>query len=231
MLTGLMRENPMAAIQQPKVPQRVRRVLTIAEVERLIHAAKTPFERAVIEMLYATGARVTELTRIRLEDVDWPQRSIRIVAGKGGKDRIVLFGSFAETAIRAYQEKRKPTSGLLFESPQSNASAEPVYSPVAIRNVVRRAAHSAGLGPISPHMLRRAMATHMLQSGADLRVIQELLGHSLVTTTALYTSHSPENLLRIHAKYFPFADANQKEEPDATETAEPAQAGSFTARA
>lgn len=268
-LTGLTSRDPTLLIKERKMPQPLQRVMTVEEVERLIGAARDPLERAVPEVLYATGVRVSELVKLRLEDVDIVSRVMRVKKGKGGKDRIVLFGEPAEEAIRQYQDWRPSEAGYLFEAPARKghicrqcaswqahvyvngthhsfaigkvseiptleqarevfdllASKIPGYSvaprrpycPVAIRDVLHRLAHRAGLGRVYPHALRRAFACHMLKGGGDgtdggkLRAIQELLGHENLNTTMLYTHLTPEELKKVHEKYHPH---EQKGEPD-----------------
>jgi site-specific recombinase XerD len=269
-LTGLTNRDPTLLLSHRKVPGRLPIVLTIDEVERLIAAAKDPFERAVPEVLYSTGVRVSEFVNLRLEDIDFAGHVIRVKKGKGGKDRVVLFGSKGAEAMRAYLEWRPSHAGFLFESPARNgciytrcgswylnyydnriqreirfgsvsdiptpelarkeveaaaskipgyrpAPARP-YTPQAIREVLHRLAHRANLGRVHPHALRRAMACHMLQHGSNginLRVIQDLLGHTNLSTTMLYTHLTTEDLKRVHEKYHPHeqgGDDGEKEE-------------------
>jgi site-specific recombinase XerD len=254
-LTRLTRHDPTVTLSHRKLPGRVQRVLTRSEVDRLVAAAKTPLESAVVEWLYGTGVRVSELVAMRLEDVDFASSVARVKKGKGGKDRIVLFGSKADEAIRRLIEWRPPETGLLFEArPQTgslrvmsgawqglaylNAVQRAVrigavselptradarrafdrilavtsgYRPKparpftdrAIRLMVANMGLRAGIGRVYPHALRRAMATHMLESGANLRAIQELLGHERIATTALYTSLTAFNLKAIHMRCHP----------------------------
>ena len=260
-LTGLTRHDPTLALSQRKLPRRIPRVLTIDEVDRLIAAAKNPLEAAVAEFLYATGVRVSELVAVRLENIDFAERTVRVEKGKGGKDRIVLFGSKADAAIRKMLALRSPKTGLLFEAPAyighlfvkngswyaqfyarsrkccktlgrvsdlpTHAEARraldrilattPGYRPhparpytdAHIRRIVNQMGIRAGIGRVYPHALRRAFATHLLEGGADLRVIQDLLGHERVTTTALYTSLSVMTLKEIHTRCHPTAEGNE----------------------
>jgi site-specific recombinase XerD len=257
-LTGLSRRDPTLAIPHRKIPVHVPRVLSVAEVERLIDAARNPFERAVAEVLYSTGVRVSELAKIRLEDIDFADGqigSIRVKSGKGGKDRVVLFGRKAARAMREYQAWRPSRVGFLFEAPHRTGSlyvnyrqwnaafyvnrvqrhvsigslvelptieaarekfdrmaAEiPGFIPVparpytsrAICNVIHRLAHRANLGRVHPHMLRRAFACHMLQGGASIRAIQDLLGHDYLRTTTFYAGLTAGDLKKAHSKYHP----------------------------
>lgn len=262
-LTGLTRNDPTLLIRHRKCPRRVPRVLTINEMDSLVAAAKNPLESAVVEWLYATGVRVAELVAMRLEDIDFASGVARVHKGKADKDRIVLFGSKADAAIRRMLDYRPPETGLLFEArPQTGLvrmergawkgyaylnvvqhsirlgtlsdfptkaearrafdrvlAVTPGYKPKPARAFTTRAIHRmiahmgmrAGIGKAHPHALRRAMATHMLERGADLRVIQDLLGHKRVTTTALYTSHTAFNLKAVHLRCHPKGGENVEE--------------------
>jgi site-specific recombinase XerD len=206
-LAGLSTGDPTLLLAQRKIPNRIQRVLTIKEVEQLIAAARTPFERAVIEVLYATGVRVSELVNLRFEDVRADEGgsqigSIRVHNGKGGEDRIVLFGKKAAQAIRAHRKSSSPNSGFLFEAPARNGSLRP-YTTRAIVGVIHRVARRVKIGGVYPHALRRAFASHMLASGGDLRAIQELLGHKNLRTTTLYTGLTAENLKAVHERTHP----------------------------
>jgi integrase/recombinase XerC len=254
-LTGLTNHDPTLLLGPRKIPTRVPVVLTVEQVEKLIAAGSDPFERAVVEVLYSTGVRVSELVKLRLEDINWATRSIRVHKGKGGKDRIVLFGTYAEKAIRELQAWRSSKTGFLLEALERKgfvtrrgkswvgrlyvnrtqrefrigtlvelptkevarrkfdliaakiAGFQPLaarpYGPRAIEGVCYRLAHRAKLGRVHPHALRRAMATHMLQRGANLRVIQDLLGHERLTTTIRYTWLDTADLKKVHEKCHP----------------------------
>jgi site-specific recombinase XerD len=265
-LARLTRHDPTIMLSQRKIPRRIPRVLTIAEVDRLIAAAKTPVEAAVAEFLYATGVRVSELVAVRLENIDFAQEPCiaHVKKGKGGKDRTVPFGRPAHAAIKKMLERQPSETGFLFEARQQTGSLRlmsgawygcaylnavqqhirigtvseyrtradarrafgcilaitPGYRPKpprrytdrAIRLMVSRMGVRAGIGKVYPHALRRAFASHMLQDGADLRAIQEILGHERVTTTALYTSLSALNLKEIHTRCHPTAGGNEDAE-------------------
>jgi integrase/recombinase XerD len=265
-VTGLTRgQNPTLLLSHRKLPRRLPRVLTVAEVEKLIAAAQSPVEAAIVEVLYATGVRVSELCALRFENVDFGERVIRVKKGKGGRDRDVLFGSKAADALRRYLDRRKPkflfevlpgvgkvyrigngrpngkrkywmgvfvdkvehrpktryigkvsdlpTSEdamrafrrLLEEEPGFRPALPRPYSARGIRQIISALAARAGIGHVHPHQLRRAFAVHLLEGGADLRVIQELMGHSLLSTTSIYTSLSAVNLKEIHTRCHPHA--------------------------
>jgi site-specific recombinase XerD len=254
-LAGLTIHDPTLVLAHRKQPSRLPRVLTAEEIGRLIAAASTALERAVVEVLYATGVRVSELVALRVDDITWSEPGvIRVHRGKGDKDRIVLFGKKAAAAIRKYLGGRE--TGFLFEAPARTGEffgdhaswyarlcvdgvqrcvrlgkfrglseadarakferlkAETVgfhahpagpYNTRSIRLLLSRLSSRAKVAGLHPHALRRACATHMLQGGADLRAIQELLGHENVTTTMIYTNLQVSDLVAIHARYHPHA--------------------------
>jgi integrase/recombinase XerD len=262
-LSGLTKHDPTLLLSPRKLPGRIPRFLTIAEVEKLVAAAEIPVEEAVPETLYATGVRVSELVRIRIEDVDFVNRVIRVIRGKGNKDRIVLFGSKAAAAIERYLNGR--TVGFLFEAPERDGyvrkrrdclswqgrfyvdgvqqeiplgrvdsmsrgeaqrklqdilaktpgfhphSARP-YDRRSIRLMLSRLAFRAKIGRVHPHALRRSFATHLLQGGADIRSVQELLGHVNLSTTMLYTRLSVSDLKATHTRCHPRAEDEHGEE-------------------
>ncbi|MGA8555810.1 MAG: tyrosine-type recombinase/integrase, partial [Candidatus Acidiferrales bacterium] len=266
------------------------------EMVRLIEAAKNPLERAVAQVLYSTGMRVSELVKMRIEEINFESRIMRVIKGKGGKSRIVPFGEHAADAIRKYHEWRKLQAGWLFESaghgirtdypniyvccgrahfPQRIQQGPPILRQVGrhfrkyakptwyvqvtlagkryhrqigrvanfptledarrefdrlygkhpgyhppepralcdreIRYILKRMAARARLTGVTPHALRRAIATHMLESGASMRVVQEILGHERLTTTALYTLLSAAKLSKVHRECHPHGgDDNAK---------------------
>lgn len=186
-LGGVMQFCPPRFIRTRKIPKRLPRFLSEEQVARLIQAAQSPRDRALLELLYATGCRVSEIVGIRLEDVDFGNRTIRVL-GKGAKERMVLFGGAAQNALLEYLGDRR--DGYLFEK-----DGKPLSARGTIYRIVRSAALRAGLKQlVHPHMLRHSFATHLLNRGADIRCVQELLGHSSISTTQIYTHVSITNL-------------------------------------
>lgn len=194
----LMQVDPTLRMKMRKSPRRLQRLLTVEEIERLIAAAETPFERAIVEVLYATAVRVSEVVKIRLEQVNFASQIITVRKGKGNKDRIVPFGEHARAALCVYLAER--AEGFLFEH-----KTKP-YSTDRIRQVLREMAVRANVRGVSPHAFRRAAGTHLLQHGADLRAVQEYLGHEDLSTTArCYTLLQCSDLQRVYEKAHPHA--------------------------
>jgi site-specific recombinase XerD len=180
-LGGQARINPARQVAVGKLGSRLYRVLSVKEIEQLIQAAKSPRDRAIIELTYATGCRRAEIAGLRIENVSFHARTAKVL-GKGDRERIVHFGAKAAIALRAHVGNRR--SGRVFE-----VSAE------AINRIVKRAALRAGLHGVHHHLLRHAFATHMLESGANLIAIRNLLGHASVVSTQRYT-HLQTSALR-----------------------------------
>ncbi len=194
--------NPLSDFAQFKVARKLPKALTIEEILRLINSADNPAEpstlrdRAIREMLYGTGARVAELVAIDVSDIsteslDGEEINILKLRGKGSKERLVPIGKFAMEAIENYLVRLRP--GLLAMNSQNeralflNARGGRLTRQSAWSTVLK-ASQAAGLeGRVSPHVFRHSYATHLLDGGADIRVVQELLGHASVTTTQIYT--------------------------------------------
>jgi len=202
---GHIDADPAALVGAPKVEQRLPTHLDMKEVVGMIEAAdtSTPLgrrDRAILELFYASGLRLSELVGLDLEDVNLSGRVAR-VAGKGGKERIVPFNTSTAKAIKAYLKDRDSTSDALFLNYQGTR-----LSTRGVDRIVRRYAREAAtrLG-VSPHALRHSFATHLLQAGADLRAIQEMLGHSRLSTTQRYTHLDATSLIAQYKKAHPKA--------------------------
>lgn len=198
---GLVGSNPVLAISSPKLPQRLPRPLTIDEIEAILAVPDqgTPQgqrDRAMLELLYAGGLRVSELLALDLPALDLAQGTIRVV-GKGAKERIVLIGQPAIEALRLYIENGRPR--LLGKGRTTALFLNRFGQRLSISMFTRSLsayARAAGLEhKVTPHMLRHSFATHLLDGGADLRSVQELLGHESVATTQIYT-HVSQGRLR-----------------------------------
>ena len=215
---GLEPEDPSSRLRPPKLPRKLPKALTIDQVERLLNASgPAPSEgvmsdvigirdRALIELLYATGARVSEAVQLDVDDVT--QGDVLRVRGKGSKERIVPIGSYARAAVDAYLVRSRPElSRRGSATPRLFLGAR--GAPISRQSawlVIQHAADRATLtAHVSPHTLRHSFATHLLQGGADVRVVQELLGHASVATTQIYTHVSVEALRDVYATSHPRA--------------------------
>lgn len=204
-------DDPSGRLRPPKAPRRLPKALTIDQVERLL-AAPSPDDplgirdRALLELLYATGARVSEAIGLDVDDL--AHGDVLRLRGKGSKERIVPIGSYARAAVDAYLTRVRP--GLAAKGRASSrlflgARGAPLSRQSAWL-VIRAAAEGAHItSEVSPHTLRHSFATHLLQGGADVRVVQELLGHASVATTQIYTHVSVDTLRDIYATSHPRA--------------------------
>ncbi len=216
---GVLGADPTRLLPGPRRRRRLPRVLTEAEVEALLDAASgtEPLalrDRAILELLYGCGLRSQEVVALALGDLKLAQAQL-IVHGKGGKMRVVPIGEEAAAAVHRYLERGRGLLAAGRENDARRAAAErrPLLLSRSgralltsdIRRLVVRYCRRAGLDAASPHMLRHAYATHMLERGADLRVIQELLGHASVSTTQVYTHVSGAHLRRVYDLHHPRA--------------------------
>ena len=212
---GVLELNPAKLVSTPKLEKKLPKHLSIEEAVRFIESPDQETDlgkrdRAMLELMYATGVRVAELTTLNLSDVDFQNQLIR-VTGKRRKQRIVPFGDPAGEAIRDYLTVRDK---FLFNAPISKRDDEVLFlnyqgTRITTRSVGRMVEKyiriCAGMHNISPHALRHSFATHLLDSGADLRDIQELLGHARLSTTQVYTHVSMEKLIEVYDKAHPKA--------------------------
>ncbi len=211
------RDDPSVDVESPRVPAGIPKPLSEADIDALLGAvgADGPIpirDRALLELLYATGARVSEVVGLSIPDLDLDQHLVRLF-GKGSKERIVPFGA---AASRALEDWFGPGGRALMVPDQwaSRSDAEAVFintrgrrlSRQSVWAVVRERARQAGIvTELSPHSLRHSCATHLLDHGADLRVVQELLGHASISTTQVYTRVSQERLLEVYRTSHPRA--------------------------
>lgn len=213
LMEGLSTENPAAAVKPPSTPRRLPKALPLTDVESMIEAAGSPGtalalrDRALLEFLYGTGARISETVGLDVDDVDFEDDVVRLL-GKGGKSRIVPMGSYARDACTRYLTSARP--GLVAAGKGSPAVFLNARGGRLSRQsgwtVLQQAAFRAGLDlKVSPHTLRHSFATHLLDGGADVRVVQELLGHASVTTTQIYTLVTVDRLREVYATSHPRA--------------------------
>jgi len=206
---GLIREDPSLRIDGPKLPRSLPKTLSERDVESLLGAPDVSGDlglrdRAMLEVLYASGLRVSELIGLRVPQISLDMGVVRVM-GKGSKERLVPLGEEALGWTRLYLANSRPAilhgraADALFVTARAQAMTRQMFW-----QLIRRYALKAGLRqPISPHSLRHAFATHLLNHGADLRVVQVLLGHSDVSTTQIYTHVARERLKQLHQRHHP----------------------------
>jgi tyrosine recombinase XerC len=205
---GFIKTNPMLTLLSPKLDKHLPQFLTEEEVVKLINAVipKSVTDdlsfrnRAILETFYSTGIRISELVGLNIEDIDFISCVVK-VRGKGKKERLAPIGDYAIRAIRVYLEKRKKEHEVLFLNKFGRRITDR-----GVRDIVKKYLHLAGIrGGISAHTLRHSFATHLLNRGADLRSVQELLGHANLSTTQIYTHLTTERLKSVYDKAHPRA--------------------------
>lgn len=191
-------QNPTLTLEQPKIPKKLPKVMTIQEIGNILRADLTKTQRLIVELLYGCGLRVSELVNLKTNNIDLNANYLRC-SGKGSKERLVPIGSKAKEALKEYFTQRDfiikkynlDTKNLLLSDNGRFLNRQDVYNFI----------HEQGkriYKNISPHTLRHSFATHLLENGADLRIVQELLGHSDVSTTQLYTHISKKRLKEVY---------------------------------
>ncbi|MCA1710465.1 MAG: site-specific tyrosine recombinase XerD [Actinobacteria bacterium] len=210
---GLTLSDPAREVKPPVPARRLPKAISVEDVERLLEAAgadQTPLavrDRALLELLYGTGARISEAVGLDVDELDRGAGLVKL-DGKGGKQRVVPVGSYAQRAVEAYLVRGRPelaasgrgTPALFLNARGGRLSRQSAWA------VLRTAAVRAGLTvDVSPHTLRHSFATHLLDGGADVRVVQELLGHASVTTTQVYTLVTVDRLREVYATAHPRA--------------------------
>ncbi len=214
----IARESPAALLRTPKVKRTLPRFLTVDEAFRVMDAPREDEGRnatlrlrdtAILELLYGAGVRVSELSGLRRADVDCTTRTVRVL-GKGSKERIAPFGNAALAAVEAYVAVRPqlsdPRTGAQHPDAFFLGRRGSALSARQVQNIVRRyGALGAGRSDLHPHALRHSCATHLLDAGADLRSIQELLGHASLSTTQRYTQVSMDRLMEVYDRAHPMA--------------------------
>ncbi len=206
---GRIRKDPTALIESPKLGRGLPKALSEQQVTGLLEAPQvsTPLglrDRTMLELMYASGLRVSELVGLELVSVNLNQGVVRIT-GKGGKERLVPLGEEAISWLQRYLREARPelmsghSSPLMFVTARKNGMTRQAFW-----YAIRKHAQAAGISQsVSPHMLRHSFATHLLNHGADLRVVQLLLGHSDLSTTQIYTHIAREGLKQLHSKHHP----------------------------
>lgn len=200
-LNDEIKKNPALALSSPKVTKKLPKVISIKEIEKLLLTHLNTMEKALFELFYATGLRVSELVNLEIRNTDLKTNIIKTL-GKGSKERIIPFGSKAKNALKAYLKEREI---ILLTSKEGRKYEKYVFlkpdGSKITRQFVYNFIHNLGKKiekDISPHTIRHSFATHLLENGADLRVVQELLGHSSIVTTQLYTHISKKRLREVY---------------------------------
>ncbi|WP_240311856.1 site-specific tyrosine recombinase XerD [Nocardioides houyundeii] len=212
---GLTTNDPAASVRPPTPAKRLPKALPLSDVEAILEAAGaagTPLaarDRALLEVLYGTGARISEAVGLDVDDLDLEEGTV-LLRGKGSKERLVPVGSYAVEAVQTYLTRARPglvaqgrgTPAVFLNSRGGRLSRQSAWA------VLAKAADRAGVTrDVSPHTLRHSFATHLIDGGADVRVVQELLGHASVTTTQVYTLVTVDNLREVFATAHPRARA------------------------
>nr|WP_170200270.1 site-specific tyrosine recombinase XerD [Saccharothrix variisporea] len=202
---GITAHDPARDVRPPTPPRRLPKALPVDDVLRLLDTEAGLRDKALLELLYSTGARISEVVGLDVDDVDTAERTV-LLDGKGGKQRLVPVGRPALAALEAYLVRARPTlvkrgtPALFLNARGGRLSRQTAWQ------VLKTAAERAGLSvEVSPHTLRHSFATHLLEGGADVRVVQELLGHASVTTTQVYTLVTVNTLREVYATAHPRA--------------------------
>jgi len=192
-----IKDNPAISIVSPKLPKKLPKVLTIAEIDKILKNNLNTKERAIIELLYSAGIRVSELVNLDIKNLDLSQKSIKVF-GKGSKERLVPINKKCADIINKYLKERNLIA-LKYNS-KNNLFLENNGKPITRQKVYKIIKQQGELisKHISPHTMRHSFATHLLENGADLRVVQELLGHASIVTTQLYTHISKKALRDVY---------------------------------
>jgi len=210
---GLAASDPAAAVKPPTPAKRLPKALPLSDVEAILEAAGAPAtvlslrDRALLEVLYGTGARISEAVGLDIDDLDTVDATV-LLRGKGGKERLVPVGAYARDAVATYLTSARPElvstgaggPAMFLNSRGGRLSRQSAWT------VLVKAAERAGVtASVSPHTMRHSFATHLIDGGADVRVVQELLGHASVTTTQVYTLVTVDNLREVFATAHPRA--------------------------
>jgi integrase/recombinase XerD len=207
---GRLAEDITEVLEAPKLWKHLPECLNPSEIQRLLEVVKSRKrrsmrDRAILEFLYATGCRVSELTALKPNDLNFDEGTVRLM-GKGSKERLVPIGKTACHFVKRYLESAQTQGGGTGASPQAlflNKQGKPM-SRQAVWEVLKKYARMAGIErAIYPHLLRHSFATHLLERGADLRIVQELLGHADIATTQIYTHVDKSRLKSIHQRFHP----------------------------
>jgi integrase/recombinase XerD len=191
----VLKKKVLDEIKLPKKEKKLPTILTPKEIKALIKSAKAGRDRTIIELLYSTGIRVSECSKMKVIHLDLNEKMARVESGKGKKDRIIILSKKWIHNLKKYLKRKKVQSEFVF----SKKNGKPI-TPDTIERMVKKYAIKAGIQKkVTPHVLRHSFATHLLESGENIRRIQELLGHSNLSTTQIYTFVSTEELKKVQS--------------------------------
>ncbi len=215
--SGALKDNPTAALSAPKIARYHPHYLSPREIEAMIESIDLTSrhgrrDRMIIELLYGSGLRISELIDLKLPDIEFEAGFLKIT-GKGNKQRLVPLGGCAKQAVEAWlsiapDKKAETDNNILLRNDSGRR-----FSRVGVWKIVKKAVARAGITkPVSPHTLRHSFATHLLEGGADLRIVQEMLGHADISTTQIYTTIDRDYIIAEHRKYHPRELAGSKDD-------------------
>ncbi len=199
-LRFLEREDLVKTLKLPKIPKSLPKALSKEEIKKMLNSCKNDKEKLIFLLLYSTGLRVSELANLKLEDINLKDKFLVVRGGKGKKDRIIPLNDKIIELINSYLKNRKKNSDYLINN-KFGGKISTVYLEKIIREIGKR----VGL-KVTCHMLRHSFATHMLENGADIRVIQEILGHERLSTTQIYTKITTKYLKEVYSKFNPLTN-------------------------
>ncbi len=212
---GLVKDSPIAPFSAPKIVRYHPHYLSVAEIERIIDGIELVSlagkrDRAIVELLYGSGLRISELIELKTGDIEFEAGFIR-VTGKGNKQRLVPMGEYARKAVEEYLLAREQVRPPIVSNFVIVNKIAHKFSRVGLWKVIRKLVLRAGISKkVTPHTFRHSFATHMLEGGADLRIVQEMLGHADISTTQIYTTIDQDYIIAEHKKYHPRELAGSK---------------------
>ncbi|NOY87904.1 MAG: tyrosine-type recombinase/integrase, partial [FCB group bacterium] len=204
----IIKDNPVTPFAAPQIVRYHPAYLTPGEIEKIIDAIDTKItagarNRAIIELLYGSGLRISELINLKLSDIEFEAGFIRVL-GKGNKQRLVPMGIYAKEAVEKYLRQKPPSKFLSKNNLLFTNRLGDKYSRVGMWKIIKNTVKKAGIDKnITPHTFRHSFATHLLEGGADLRIVQEMLGHADISTTQIYTTIDQDYIIAEHRKYHP----------------------------
>ena len=205
---ALVRINPVVSFSAPRISRYHPQYLSVREIAGILESIDTSTtagkrDRAMIEILYGSGLRISELIDLKYNDIEYEAGFLKVI-GKGRKQRLVPLGGYAREALEAFLATKEDKPGQARSKFVFSNRSGLRYSRVALWKMVKKRVLQAGIAkPVSPHTFRHSFATHLLEGGADLRVVQEMLGHADISTTQIYTSIDREYIVAEHKKYHP----------------------------